>query len=89
MATRTKQTKSDAVKPSNVYANVASAKGIDTQRAGKLVRSFIRRHDSDLRETFAWPPKTKGHADGNRYTDMPKECADHIVARLSGKSDSK
>lgn len=86
MATRTKST--DTVTPSKVYAQVASAKEIDTSRAGKLTRSFIRRHDADLRKAFNWPPKAKGHADGNRYTEMPSECAKYIVSRLSGRGDS-
>jgi hypothetical protein len=71
---------------SSVITRVAKARNIDTTKAGKLTRSYIRRNDDKLRKDFSWPPKAKVKADGNRYTPMSKATANALVKALSPKS---
>lgn len=68
---------------SSVVAKIAEKRGIETVKAGKLVRGYLRRHDEELREEFAYPPEEKGKADGNRYPAMPRKAAAHLLKVLS------
>jgi hypothetical protein len=72
---------------SSVVNTIANANDADATKTGKRVRAYIRSHDADIRKTFAWPPKEKGHKDGNRYPAMPAECAAFLVEKLSRSSD--
>lgn len=71
---------------STVIQKVAQSRDIDATKAGKLTRSYIRGHDADLRKSFNWPPKAKGHKDGNRYPEMPPKCAAFLVSAMQRKS---
>ena len=75
------------VKTSSIHARFASQKGIDTTRAAKLNRSFIRSNFDVIAKH--WPAlraSQKQNRDSNRYPDMmPAKVADAIVTRNVGK----
>jgi uncharacterized protein with WD repeat len=67
-------------------ARVAKAKGIDADKAGKLVRSRIRGNFDLLATKQTWPQivtQGKGNKDGNRYPDMPAGTADAIFVAMT------
>lgn len=77
-----KRTRKD-VKTSSIHARFAAAKGIDTTRAAKLNRSYIRANFDAVAKQ--WPELRKSqkqNRDSNRYPDtMPAKLADAIVKR--------
>jgi hypothetical protein len=78
-----KRTPKDApVTLSSVVQTIASKRDMDATKCGKLVRSYIRGHDADLRKAFKWPPNDKQRADGNRYPPMPRKAADALQAHF-------
>jgi hypothetical protein len=76
---------------SQVVAAVAQKRGIDTTRAGKLVRAHIRaNYDGYAKGAKGMPKwaslaKAKENKDGNRYPTMPPSVANAIVTRMGAK----
>jgi hypothetical protein len=71
------------VKFSSIHTRFASAKGIDTTRAAKLNRSYVRSNFDAIAKQ--WPELRKSqkiNRDSNRYPEMiPAKLADAIVKR--------
>lgn len=67
----------------HIHTMFAQKKGVDTTKAGKLNRSFIRSNFDVIAK--AWPELAKSgknNKDGNRYpSHMPITVANAIVAR--------
>lgn len=76
---------------SQVVAAVANKRGIDTTRAGKLVRAHIRANFEGYAKGAKGMPKwgalakSKENKDGNRYPTMPPSVANAIVTRMGAK----
>lgn len=74
---------SKSVAFSNLHVQFAQVKSIDTTRAAKLNRSFIRSNFDALAK--AWPELKSSHKsnrDGNRYpATVPANVAKAIVTR--------
>jgi len=98
MATATKQTKTTATrKPSGdvpfstCHVRFASRKGIDTTRAAKLNRSYVRSNFAQL--VTLWPAlkqSQKQNRDSNRYPDtIPAKVAEMIVTRSVPQASKK
>lgn len=65
---------------------VGKAKGIDADKAGKLVRSRIRGNFDLLATKQHWPAMVtagKANKDGNRYPEMPVKTADAIFKAMT------
>jgi len=79
MSTRSSKT----VPFSSCHVRFAEAKGIDTTRAAKLNRSYVRSNFDAL--TSLWPAlkeSQKKNRDSNRYpSDIPANVAEMIVTR--------
>lgn len=75
--------KSQSVPFSSLHVTFAKAKNIDTTKAGKLNRSFIRSNFEEI--VKVWPELKvmgKNNRDGNRYPPtIPTTVANAIVAR--------
>lgn len=85
-ATKSKKntrTRSETVSLSAVRNTIAQERGREVEKVGKQMRAYIRSHDADLRKQFNWPPESKERADGNRYPDMPRACADALTAHFT------
>lgn len=69
---------------------IAKAKGIEADKAAKMLRSRIRANDSILFTKSAWPAlvaQGKANKDGNRYPPMPPATADALfTAMTKGKA---
>ena len=80
---RTPKAKPETVAFSSCHVRFAKAKGLDTTKAAKQNRSYIRSNFDTL--INMWPELKamhKANRDGNRYPQtIPSEVADMIVKR--------
>lgn len=86
MASRKQSSASSAkaVKLSVVTAKVAASRDIDATKAGKAVRSYLRRHFADLEsDGYKGLGKVKTAAnDGNRWPEMPADFARDLIKKI-------
>lgn len=70
----------------DLAARVGKAKGIDPEKAGKLVRGRIRGNFDLLATKATWPAlvaQGKVNKDGGRYPEMPAKTADAIFKAMT------
>lgn len=84
---KAKKPKAKMFELSSVTAVVAERKGIDTTKAGKLVRRHVRSHFDTYAKRWQGDrkPITKDNRDGNRYPPMSKSTRDAILKAVAPK----
>jgi uncharacterized protein with WD repeat len=78
--------KKETVEVKELAARIAKAKGIDADKAGKLLRSRIRGNFDTLATKAAWPAlvtQGKANKDGNRYPAMPAATAEALFKAMT------
>lgn len=76
----------ETISVKDLAARVGKAKGIDADKAGKLLRSRIRGNFDLLNTKPTWPAMHalgKVNKDGNRYPEMPVATADALFKAMT------
>lgn len=70
----------------DLAARIAKAKGIEADKAGKLLRSRVRGNFDLLNTKANWPAMAaqgKVNKDGNRYPELPLATADALFKAMT------
>lgn len=76
----------ETISVKDLAARIGKAKGIDDDKAGKLLRARIRGNFDLLNTKQVWPAMNaagKGNKDGNRYPEMPVATADALFKAMT------